>query len=225
MDGDCLLKLIYITCRLTSKREQPMSAPVIVGFSGSFSAPSSTRTLVEEAVKRAVARFKRSSETYDLSQFGPDLGNARTLSDLSEPGHHIVERLTHAKALIIACPVYKGSYPGMFKHLFDLLDPTALQGKPILLAAVGGGEKHALIVEHHLRPLFAFFEAQTLATGIYASAQDFSEGKLTSPLVIERLDRAVGQLAPYLDRSLQPEQSLNNVTPLRRHPENLSAAF
>lgn len=197
-----------------------MSMPVIVGFSGSFSAPSTTRTLVEEAVKRAVSHFKRSSETYDLGQFGASLGTARSLADLDEPGRHIVERIIHAKALIIACPVYKGSYPGLFKHLFDLLDPSSLMGKPILLAAVGGGEKHALVVEHHLRPLFACFEAQTLATGVYASTNDFAEGRLVSPAVIERLERAVQQLAPSLERSLPQDQTFNNVTPLRPHQEN-----
>ncbi|HBF29724.1 NAD(P)H-dependent oxidoreductase [Rhizobium sp.] len=202
-----------------------MSAPVIVGFSGSFSTPSNTRVLVEEAVKRTVARFKRSSETYDLSQFGSDLGSARNLLGISAPGRHIVERITHAKALVIACPVYKGSYPGLFKHLFDLLDPNCLVGKPILLAAVGSGEKHALVVEHHLRPLFGFFEAQTLATGVYACTTDFAEGKLVSSAVNERLDRAVGQLAPYLERSLQHEFTFDNVTPLRPYQENLSAVF
>ncbi len=202
-----------------------MSTPVIVGFSGSLSSASSTRTLVEDAIKRTVARFKRSSETYDLGQVGTDLGSARSLFDLSEGGRHIVDRIVHAKALVIACPVYKGSYPGLFKHFFDLLDPACLIGKPVLLAAVGGGEKHALMVEQHLRPLFGFFEAQTLATGVYASGQDFADGRLVSPAVIERLERAIGQFTPYLERPFAPEATFSgNVTPLRRQPENLAVA-
>ncbi|MBB4952961.1 FMN reductase [Agrobacterium vitis] len=204
-----------------------MSAPVIVGFSGSFSTPSKTRALVDEAIKRAVSRFERSSETYDLSHLGSDLGNARTFSDLGESARHVVDRIIHAKALVIACPVYKGSYPGLFKHLFDLFDPSWLVGKPILLAAMGGGEKHALMIEHQLRPLFACFEAQTLATGIYASDRDFCDGQLTSPAVLERIDRAVEQLAPALVHPRQQQQTFaqqnfgqpvsGNVSPLRLH--------
>lgn len=200
-----------------------MSMPVIVGFSGSFSAQSTTRVFVEEAVKRAVRHFKRSSETYDLGQLGPALGAARSLADLDESARHIVERIIHAKALVIASPVYKGSYPGLFKHLFDLLDPSSLLGKPVLVAAVGDGEKHALMVEHHLRPLFACFEAQTLATGVYASAHDFAEGRLVSSAVSQRLDRAVHQFTPYLERSIQQDHLLSNVTPLRPHQESRSA--
>lgn len=202
-----------------------MSSPVIVGISGSFSAPSKTRILVEDAVGRAVARFRQSAEVYDLSQFGSDLGNARSFSDLNEPARHIISRILHAKALVIASPVYKGSYPGLFKHLFDLFDPSWLAGKPILLAATGGGDKHALVIEHQLRPLFSFFEAQTLATGVYVSDRDFSEGKLTSQAAIGRLDRAVDQFAPYLDVAQEQERNSANVSYLKRQHGGTATAF
>ncbi len=124
---------------------------------------------------------------------------------------------------MIASPVYKGSYPGLFKHLFDLIDPTWLAGKPILLAATGGGEKHALIIEHQLRPLFAFFEAQTLATGVYVSERDFLEGRLVNKAVLDRLDRAVEQFAPYLSQPRQQERSFTPVNHLRLHQQATQA--
>ncbi|MGO4844013.1 NAD(P)H-dependent oxidoreductase, partial [Rhizobiaceae sp. 2RAB30] len=76
-----------------------------------------------------------------------------------------------------------------FKHFFDLLDPSALKGKPVLLTATGGGERHALIVEHQLRPLFGFFEAATLPTAVYATDRDFSDGVLVSAAIRERAER------------------------------------
>ncbi|MFD1810195.1 NAD(P)H-dependent oxidoreductase [Gemmobacter lanyuensis] len=85
-----------------------------------------------------------------------------------------LEVILSADALVVASPVYKGSYTGLFKHLIDLIDPAALQGKPVLLAATGGGDRHALVIEHQLRPLFGFFEAQTLPTGVYAADRDFA---------------------------------------------------
>lgn len=175
-----------------------MSKFDIVGLAGSFSVPSRTRGLVEEAVARTVASYGGRSKVIDLSQLGPDFAAARHLSDLTGPGRDVVDHIVEARALIVATPVYKGSYPGLFKHLFDLIEPTALVGKPVLLAATGGGDKHALIIEHHLRPLFAFFEAHTLATGVYASDRDFMDGQLASASVTARLDRAVSQLEPYL---------------------------
>ena len=75
--------------------------------------------------------------------------------------------------LVVATPVYKASYTGLFKHLFDLIDPKVLEGRPVLLAATGGSDRHALVIEHQLRPLFAFFGAHALPAGLYATNADF----------------------------------------------------
>ncbi len=171
----------------------------VVGLSGSLSRPSRTGLLVEAAVQRAAERYSREPLVIELSMIAGSLGRAAQGSDLDATAQAAVEALLDADALVLASPVYKGSYGGLFKHLFDLLDPLALVGKPVLLGATGGGPRHALVIEHQLRPLFGFFEAQTLATGIYASDTDFRDGALVSEALLERLDRAVGQFAPFLD--------------------------
>ncbi|MEI9425901.1 FMN reductase [Mesorhizobium sp. Cs1299R1N1] len=176
-----------------------MTTPAIVGLSGSYTSPSRTRILVEEIVRRTALRYDKTSEIVDIGQFAPHLGAAVRLSDLNAAARRLVDRLLHAEALVVASPVYKGSYTGLFKHLIDLMEPTAFNGKPVLLAATGGGDRHALVIEHQLRPLFGFFEARTLATGIYASERDFADPTSISPALAERLERAIGQFAPYLE--------------------------
>ncbi len=175
-----------------------MTRLAIAGFAGSLSNPSRTRALVEHAVTRTAARHGGGGEVFDLLDLGPSLGTAQRLDDLDAGARGIVDTIIAADALVIASPVFKGSYAGLFKHLFDLLDPAALAGKPVLLAATGGGEKHALMIDHQLRPLFAFFEAQVLATGLYASDRDFEAGRLTGVQALARLDRAIDQFAPFL---------------------------
>ncbi|SMO41585.1 NAD(P)H-dependent oxidoreductase [Paracoccus laeviglucosivorans] len=170
----------------------------IVGFAGSFSVPSRTRSVVETAVELASERFDVVGSVFDLGEIGPSLGLARQLGDLEPQARELVNSMIAADALVIASPVHKGSYSGLFKHVFDLLDPGMLQAKPILLAACGGGDRHALVIEHQLRPLFAFFEAQSLGTGIYASDREFVGGKLADEAARARLSRAVDQFAPFL---------------------------
>ncbi|MDZ4135148.1 MAG: FMN reductase, partial [Paracoccaceae bacterium] len=170
----------------------------IIGISGSLNRPSRTRALVEAAVVRVAARYDVTGAVFDLGDFGPSLGSAGRLSDLSPIARAAVDTILSADALVVASPVYKGSYTGLFKHLFDLIDPAALVAKPVLLAATGGGDRHALVIEHQLRPLLAFFEAQTLATGVYASDVDFSDGQPTAPSLLARLDRAIDQFSRYL---------------------------
>lgn len=174
-----------------------MTILTITGFAGSLSMPSRTRALVQEAVDLAAARFNAVGHVFDLNDLGPSLGTARHLGDLAPEALELVTALIRSDALVIASPVHKGSYGGLFKHVFDLLDPGMLQGKPVLLAASGGGDRHALIIEHQLRPLMGFFEAQSLPTGVYASDREFVGGKLADESARLRLDRAIGQFAPF----------------------------
>jgi FMN reductase len=65
------------------------------------------------------------------------------------------------------------SYSGLFKSFFDLIDPDALTGKPVLLAATGGTARHSLMLEHTLRPLFTCLRAVAVPTAVYAASEDW----------------------------------------------------
>ncbi len=172
-----------------------MSLPRIVGFSGSPRRPSKTRSLVEAVAAEVASHRQVRLDIYDLSDSGPGLGGALQRKDLTLPAARIIDAIEQADALIIGTPVYKGAYTGLFKHVFDLVDPLALVGKPVLLTATGGGPRHALVVEHALRPLFGFFEALTVPTAVYASDADFNDGRLAEAGVLERVSTAAQQLA------------------------------
>ncbi len=145
----------------------------LVGFSANIQRPSKTRTLVEAIAAEAAVRLPVEVRIFDLVDAGPGLGGALSRDQLSLPARRLVEAVEEADALVVGTPVYKGAYTGLFKHLFDLVSPEALAGKPVALAATGGGARHALVVEHALRPLFGFFTALTVPTAVYASDPDF----------------------------------------------------
>ena len=65
----------------------------------------------------------------------------------------------------------------------------------MLLTATGGGERHALMVEHQLRPLFAFFEALVLPTAVYATERDFRDGVLEAEPIRKRGVQAIEEAA------------------------------
>jgi FMN reductase len=172
--------------------------PNIVGFAGSLSQPSRTRALVARVVFNTSERTGLDPFVFDLQDLGPSLGQARKTADLAPEATALVDRLLNADAVVVGSPVYKGSYAGMFKHLFDLLEPEAFKGTPVMLVATGGGDRHALVIEHQLRPLFGFFEAATIPTGIYASSADFLHEQTASPRLEARLQLAVRQLVGAL---------------------------
>ena len=192
-----------------------MSLPRIVGFSGSPRRPSKTRSLVETVATGVASHRQVRLDIYDLVDAGPGLGAALQRQDLTLPAARIIDAIEQADALIIGTPVYKGAYTGLFKHAFDLVDPRALVGKPVLLTATGGGPRHALVVEHALRPLFGFFEALTVPTAVYASDADFLDGQLTEAGVLARVSTAAQQLAGLIgaeDPKSEPVSSLSSVS-------------
>ncbi len=175
-----------------------MSLPRIVGVSGSPRRPSKTRTLIETVMAEVTSHRRVRLDIYDLIDAGPGLGAALQRTDLTLPAARIIDAIEQADALIVGSPVYKGGYTGLFKHIFDLVEPRALVGKPVLITATGGGPRHALVVEHSLRPLFGFFEALTIPTAVYASDADFADGHLTDAGVLARMAAAAQQLADLI---------------------------
>jgi FMN reductase len=170
-----------------------MSKKLVVGISGNLTRPSKTRVFIDHIAGQVANNIGASSATFDIEDLGPSFAQARRLVDLGPSARNIVEQLSSADVLVVGSPTFKGSYTGLFKHFFDLLDPASLRGKPVILAATGGGERHSLIVEHQLRPLFGFFEALTMPTAIYASDRDFAEGVLVSEAIRARARQAVAE--------------------------------
>jgi FMN reductase len=134
---------------------------------------------------------------FDLVDAGPGVG-AFTRDELPKSALDILGAIEAADALIVGSPVYKGSYAGLLKHLFDFVDPLCIAGKPVLLLATGAGERHALVGEHHLRPLFGFFSALTIPTYVYASDSDFRDGTLQNLAVVGRAAQAADEMASLL---------------------------
>ena len=165
-----------------------------VGFAGSSSRPSRTRNLVEAITTTAAKRIGATTTFYDLNEIHPSLGSTLETSKAPPDLVDLIEAITNADALIVGSPVYKGTYTGLFKHLFDLIEPKALKDKPVVLSATGGSERHALVIDHGLRPLFAFFSADIIATGIYATETDFAEHQPHNSLLLGRIERVAEEL-------------------------------
>jgi len=192
-----------------------MARPRIVGFSANIQRPSKTRALVEAVAAETATRISAEIRLFDLVDAGTGLGAAWSRADLSLPARRVVEAVEEADALIVGSPVYKGAYTGLFKHLFDFVDPAALAGKPVAIVATGGGPRHALVVEHVFRPLFGFFGALALPTAVYGSDADFRDGVLEDEGVRGRVGDAAGQLAGLLGRALAQEHRLDAVAAAR----------
>ncbi len=177
----------------------------IVAVSGSFRDPSTTSALlagIVDGIADAVRNRAVSRETVNLAPLAADLAAAVTGGGTSDAVTAALESVGSADILVVATPIYRGTYTGLFKLFFDLVHQDALVGTPVLLAAGGGNDQHTLAIDHQLRPLFAFFRAATLPVGVYARPVDFTREKQIDPAgaLPEAISRAVSAAAPFLPR-------------------------
>jgi len=158
----------------------------IVGLNGSLSAQSRTRGVVLTAAQRIAAAVRAEPAIIDIAELS-GLGELRSRADAAPHIETALRAVETADVLIVGTPVYKGSYTGLLKHFIDFVDYRALVGLPVGLIASGGSDRHALVVEHQLRPLFGFFQSKTLPTGLFFNERDVENGAIVSAAVEERL--------------------------------------
>jgi FMN reductase len=87
-------------------------------------------------------------------------------------------------------------------------------GRPVLLAATGGSDRHALVVDHQLRPLFAFFRALSVPSAVYASPADLSDSGIASSALQARIGEAAAQAVALLRQraAAAPQPGLARAT-------------
>ena len=188
----------------------------VVAVSGSLTAPSRTTALVE-AISEAFGRvLPIEPHLIALNELGPHLAGALTRKQLPPEAEAELQRIENADLLIVATPVYRASFTGLFKYLFDFVDQYALVDTPVLLAATGGSERHALIIEHQLRPLFGFFQSLALPVGVYAHDSDFTDQKplnyvISNEQLTERIEKAIERALPLVRSSLVEKETVERT--------------
>lgn len=179
------------------------SAYSVVTINGSPNEHSKTGTLIELAA-RAIAD-QVDIDVTDIRPYalGPGFTGAIAREDATPDVEAVLQAIENADLLIVGTPVFRGTYPGMFKHLFDLIDQYALEDMPALLMATGGSERHSMVLEHQLVPLFTFFQANIVPVTVYGSAGDFIDTTLYNPPVLGRIERAAAMAANLLQTQRQ----------------------
>lgn len=168
---------------------------------GSPNVRSKTMGLVDVVLDVLSQKAAVDVHRVDVYHLGGGFTEATEREGVSPQLEEQLRAAEEADLLIAATPIYRGSYTGLFKHFFDLIEQYALADKPVLLLATGGGERHALALDHALRPLFAFFQARTLPVGVFAAAGDFDGTLLLNPRVYSRIAVALSDAEHLVPRT------------------------
>lgn len=183
----------------------------LLGIAGSVSTPSKTRTAIEIALQAAAEEFDIETELLHLAEYELDTADGRKLNEYSGDTARALELIINSEAYLIGTPVYRGSYSGVLKNLFDLIprgkwqsDQAPLENRPVGLVATGATDHHYLSVSQELGPIASFFGSYPVGGGIYINASQFDGKKITDEEIVQRLQilgKSTVELSKYIDES------------------------
>jgi FMN reductase len=103
--------------------------------------------------------------------------------------------MQEAWALVLVTPIYRATYSGLLKVVFDQLPQAALRGIPCILAATAAGSSHYLALDTGMRSLVASLEGWSMPTVVYAGPADVDEAKRPTEAMRLRMQQALDEAA------------------------------
>jgi len=165
----------------------------IAAILGSVTPAGRLSGAIDDAFERAAANGQRLN-LFDLGTLRLDFADGRPASEHDDDSAFVIESISAAHAVLVATPVYRGSFTGALKNLLDLLPVESLQGKPVGIVAMGATPHHFLGVDFHLRDVLSWFGALTAPTSVYLTSADFTDGKLADDAV-SQVDQLIATLS------------------------------
>lgn len=147
------------------------------------SSTSKTRALVAPIVE------ERGGELIDLLDLPADGLLGRRSDDAVA---RAVATASSANVLVVATPVYRATYTGALKAFFDRFQPHALASTVAVLVATAAVPEHFLALDTGLRALIASLEGWSVPAVVYATGEDFVDGR-PAPHLLDALRAAIEQ--------------------------------
>src|SRR6204780_3487736 len=155
-------------------------ATKLLAILGSVTPPgrllNATKWLLENA---RTSRTDLDIELINLADKKVAFADGRPPEQYKDDTAAIIESVRAADGVIVASPVYRGSFTGALKNLLDHLPIESLAAKPGGIVAMGATQHHFLGVDWHLRDVLAWFGAIVVPTSVYLASADFVDGQLT----------------------------------------------
>lgn len=191
----------------------------VLGIVGSLSSPSNTRAAVEIALD-AAAEHGATTELLHLAEYDLVPADGRPLDDYTGDTAAALARIVDSSAYMIGTPVYRASYSGILKNLFDMIprgmwqaDVAPLANSAVGLVGTGATPHHYLVVEKELAPVLSFFGAHLVGSGVYAHADHYGDDHtLVDDRVRERL-RTLGAATVDLHQAIHDSDALSGLGP------------
>lgn len=168
----------------------------LVVITGGSSNPSSTKLLGDRLAAATVEALGKTVEVVhlELRELASDLAHAYVTHLPSARLREAFEAVGTASGVIAVTPTMNGSFSGLFKLFFDVLDEGVLRGRPVLLAATGGTARHSLVIDQAMLPMFFHLKANVVPTSVFAATDDWGDAESGLPRRVEQAGRDLAEV-------------------------------
>lgn len=178
----------------------------LVVISAGLSTPSSTRMLADKMAQASSDELLKlgeesSVEYFELRDYAHEITDHFLTGFPSKRLAEMLTKLAESSGAIFVTPVFKASYSGLFKSFIDSFEPELLEGKPVFLGATGGSNRHSLVLDHALKPLFSYLHAAPVSTGIFAATSDWGADAEAAFSLSKRIERGASEFASSISQS------------------------
>jgi FMN reductase len=183
----------------------------ITVLSAGLGVPSSSRLLADQLAasaerQLAAAGYAVTVDVVELRDLAVDIANNFVTGYAAPRLAEVIAGIDAADGIIAVSPVFSASYSGLFKSFIDVLDPKSLEGKAVLLGATAGTDRHQMVLDFAMRPLFTYLRTRVAATAVFAGPQDWGNNDGGGSPLSARIDAAAGEFAALL-QGTQPQQT------------------
>ena len=182
----------------------------ITVLSAGLGVPSSSRLLADQlagAVTQQLnaAGYDATVDVVELRDLAVDIANNFVTGYAAPRLAEVIGAVEASDGIIAVTPVFSASYSGLFKSFIDVLDPKSLDGKAVLLGATGGTDRHQMVLDYAMRPLFT-------ATAVFAGPQDWGSTDDGGTPLSGRVERAATEFARLLEDAQPARKEAPPVT-------------
>ena len=187
-----------------------MESRRITVLSAGLGVPSSSRLLADQLAasaqhQLAAAGYEVDIQVVELRDLAVDIANNFVTGYAAPKLAEVIAGVEASDGIIAVTPVFSASYSGLFKSFIDVLEPKSLEGKAVLLGATAGTDRHQMVLDFAMRPLFSYLRTRVASTAVFAGPQDWGNNDDGGSPLSTRIDRAAGEFVGLL-RGVQPQQ-------------------
>lgn len=189
----------------------------ITVLSAGLGVPSSSRLLADQlagAVTQQLnaAGYDATVDVVELRDLAVDIANNFVTGYAAPRLAEVIGAVEASDGIIAVTPVFSASYSGLFKSFIDVLDPKSLDGKAVLLGATGGTDRHQMVLDYAMRPLFSYLRTRITATAVFAGPQDWGSTDDGGTPLSGRVERAATEFARLLEDAQPARKEAPPVT-------------